>query len=674
MTVGLNCVMISLFGIYMIVNMSRLFRLRFRSLVDIVKLACSAWRKRRNLKVKSLIDQRRVRRAAHMLHYGAHLCAVWIAYRTWKERRYIFTNSGNYHNQLYHLTDSEFIPMISLSIVCVLFQVRPARCSWTLDALTCVFSVVWAFQYYLMSTNLGGKLMELYLFNESWMVMLLTCINLSIGRVAVAVPCTIGVTIVDVYCKYSLAALHNQYDYVTRFYLLKQIMVCTLACTLQICFESLSYNEVEATLDGRQARMFEQLATRLTVSVYDAVAHLDNHLQFSQPAPKLESILLRSQLGVFQTSFLHLVLPEDYSRLKQYLDLVASADVNEPLMPIRVRLLDATSSIVRAHIFASAYRDDDDDQHYVLGIGEIEDVLHVTDDLGTMPESKRLPERISSSIPEDKLVFSDSDADTASEPSSVSGSDVEHSPCTFDVSLCQMTGDVVWFEASFGTFMRVEIANIYLPSLFYDSSAVSAWLKMQTELLRTEEPLCPRALTSGTFVILRGRKRFDASIVVRGLVALDDGSSVLELTVRLLKAHKEKVRKRSLNPVIRSREQSIGSADIVVTLRSSGDDVSEVIDSLQQSAELAYKQLLAERWIRFQEFWNVILADTTSSSDVSMSRSQAGMHFSLECHPDDQFVAVLSLGIYKHTACYKRFCRAFSNARAKKKLPSSFRL
>eukprot|EP00928_Gymnodinium_smaydae_P046197 TRINITY_DN3077_c0_g1_i5.p1 TRINITY_DN3077_c0_g1~~TRINITY_DN3077_c0_g1_i5.p1 ORF type:complete len:884 (-),score=35.61 TRINITY_DN3077_c0_g1_i5:57-2678(-) len=659
---GVNIVKYICLGVYIIINLKRLCRLRFKSIVDAVKLACSTWRKPRNLKVRALVAQRRVRRAAYTLRYGAHLSAVWMAYRTsrhWSD----FVATNHNHRWMLRLTDSEVVPMIALSIMCVLCEVRPVRSAMTLDVLTCGVSALWAFQYYLMAQNLGGTNVEMYLFNESWMLILRTCVNLALGRVAVVVPCTVGVTIVDVYCKYYLATLHNQYDHITKYYLVKQCLVCGLVCSLQFCLERLSYGEVEASLDSRQARMYEKLATRLTTSVYDAVAHLDCRLNFSQPAPKLGSILLRSHLGVFQMDFLHLVVPEDHARLKQYLDSVASADEYEPLMPIRMNLLDATNACVRVQMFASAFCDDDDVLHYILGIGEVEDVERASNDLRIMPLPQNTLEGISSSIsiPEELHVESGNDVDRSSEPSSVSDSDTEFDQRAFDVSICQTTGNILSAEENFDAFMRAALVGSFFPSLFYDTSAVWAWLGMQIERIGAEHAFSERDQTSGTFVIMRRGKRFNANIRSRGLGPHDDGSSCLDLKVRILKSHKARAPKRLRKVAKRSRETSNETPHISLVLRASGSDPFDLMDEALASAELVYASLLAERWGRFQHFWNTCVTEMMESTEFPIRRSQDSVHLEVTCERIDHFVGVLSLRIYKGTPCYWRLCQALSS-------------
>eukprot|EP00928_Gymnodinium_smaydae_P046199 TRINITY_DN3077_c0_g1_i9.p1 TRINITY_DN3077_c0_g1~~TRINITY_DN3077_c0_g1_i9.p1 ORF type:complete len:884 (-),score=38.48 TRINITY_DN3077_c0_g1_i9:106-2727(-) len=658
---GVNIVKYICLGVYIIINLKRLCRLRFKSIVDAVKLACSTWRKPRNLKVRALVAQRRVRRAAYTLRYGAHLSAVWMAYRTsrhWSD----FVATNHNHRWMLRLTDSEVVPMIALSIMCVLCEVRPVRSAMTLDVLTCGVSALWAFQYYLMAQNLGGTNVEMYLFNESWMLILRTCVNLALGRVAVVVPCTVGVTIVDVYCKYYLATLHNQYDHITKYYLVKQCLVCGLVCSLQFCLERLSYGEVEASLDSRQARMYEKLATRLTTSVYDAVAHLDCRLNFSQPAPKLGSILLRSHLGVYQMDFLHLVVPEDHSRLKQYLDTVASADEHEPLMPIRMNLLDATNACVRVQMFASAFCDDDDVLHYILGIGEVEDVERAgaVNEVRMMPEPQAIGISSSISIPEKFRVVSDTEEDRSSEASSVSDSDTEFDQRAFDVSICQTTGNILSVEENFGAFMNAEIVGSFFPALFHDPPAVWAWLRMQIERIGAEQTFSERELTSGTFVILRRGRRFNANIRCRGLGPHDDGSSCLDLKVRILKSHKARAPKRLRKVAKRSREASSESTDISLVLQASGNDHFDVMDKVLASAELFYASLLAERYARFQHFWNTCTMEMMESVEFPIRRSQDSVHLEVKCERFDHFVCALSLRMYKGTPCYLRLCRALS--------------
>eukprot|EP00928_Gymnodinium_smaydae_P055161 TRINITY_DN3875_c0_g1_i1.p1 TRINITY_DN3875_c0_g1~~TRINITY_DN3875_c0_g1_i1.p1 ORF type:complete len:858 (+),score=73.64 TRINITY_DN3875_c0_g1_i1:33-2606(+) len=625
---------------YAVVSLKKLCGIRWVYVVNLCSALWSSLTTRSNLKVRTLLADRRVRRTQFVCFYSSHLCTLWTLFRV-HSLLDLFDVSKRRDVAGFNLTNSELLPLVALTLSCTIIRVRPIQSSISLDILTVLFSTVWSFQYYMMSQSMGGMNVSMYLYHESWMMLLRTCINLTIGRVAVAIPCTAAVTAVDVYCQQCLTPLHIQFTWLHHLYPFKQAIMCVMVCMIQYCLERLSVQEVEAVVDRCKAQLCEQLATRLTTSMYDAVVHLDCRFNFAKPAPKLASILLRGQLGVFQTDFLQLVVPEDRARLVDYLKSIALADESEIVLPIHISLLDAMGHRCRAQVFASAYRDDDGAAQYVLGVGEFMDVQRNPNEPCTESVLQHSTSNVSVSIPEDRVTESDSDAEKVG----AACKRPQFSPQTFDLSICAKSGAILSSDATFQTFIRHFSEVRLFQSLFNDPAAVWSWLQMSLVRLRSEEVSSPTNCLSRAFAFGSRELHFDANVEMLGVESQEEeGTASI-----LLKLHVLRRQKRRGRPSKAAKFQKLRSvgADMDITLRAARSDPLETLDIVQRSASTVFQAILDQGWFEWQEFWNECFFEFEA---VPFARSKGNFKFEVSMDPSDIYVASAYLTVRDETA------------------------
>eukprot|EP00928_Gymnodinium_smaydae_P055162 TRINITY_DN3875_c0_g2_i1.p1 TRINITY_DN3875_c0_g2~~TRINITY_DN3875_c0_g2_i1.p1 ORF type:complete len:871 (+),score=45.60 TRINITY_DN3875_c0_g2_i1:57-2669(+) len=642
--------------VYLLVSVKELLTIRWRCVVLFFSGALSAMKKRTDIRIRTLAADRRLRRAQYVSYYASHLCALWTLSRiNTFFAIFDFSEKIGISARL-KLTDSELIPFVAMIVSFVLIRARIVKSSIGLDVLTVLFSVMWAFQYYMISQSMGGMNVEMYLYQESWMMLLRTCINLTIGRVAVAVPCSVAVTVVDVYSRQSLTALHSAFNWIDDFYPFKQAQMCLMVCTIHYCLERLSIREVEAELDRNQAQLYEQLATRLTTSMYDAVVHLDHRFHFAKPAPKLASILLRGQLGVFQTDFLQLVVPEDRARLIEYLESAAVANESDsavPIMPIHIGLLDALGHPCRVQVFASAYRDDDNAAQYILGIGEL---LDVPNELRIERVCQGNQSGVSVSIPENSIIESDSDADASSNASSCTEGFMQFGPQTFELCICASVGNILVWDAAFVHFSRHDIGSVAFQSMFSDPAAVWAWLQVKLACLRSGESLSLSERLSEGFLLSHPEATFESCIEILRVESQDDGSSRLLLKLHVLRRHKRR-RRSGKGAFSRKTLTRTNDTDMVFTLRAGGCDALDALEKVQQSAGCLFKALLVEGWTEWQEFWNECFHEFEA---VPFEKKQGNFQFNVDLEHSEIYTVSSTLTIPATTASSRRLSHVLS--------------
>eukprot|EP00928_Gymnodinium_smaydae_P064405 TRINITY_DN47734_c0_g1_i1.p1 TRINITY_DN47734_c0_g1~~TRINITY_DN47734_c0_g1_i1.p1 ORF type:complete len:561 (-),score=38.74 TRINITY_DN47734_c0_g1_i1:87-1613(-) len=472
---------------------------------------------------------------------------------------------------------------------------------------------------------------DVYLNQESWMMMTCTILNMTIGRVKVSVPCTVLVTAADIYALKFLTPLHTHYSNAVRFYAYKQVVICGLACAVQWCVERLASYEVQSTLEVHKSELYEQLATRLTVSMCDAVVHLDESLHFSKPAEKLAHLLIRRQLGNSPTDFMNLVHAEDKERFKSHLKFVSeSADSMEPLRPLHLSLLDASGSRCRVQMFASAYRDDEEALHYILGFGEFQDDRCAPTQQHAARGVDIFNAHFRSGIPEESVVESDGDASYVSSVSSVNRQDQQ----TFKISICQGSGNIVSVDASFNTFMKGDFVGMYFPSLFHDPPAVWAWLQLKAHCCQADSLSSPQDRSSDAFMLQQSKSWFDVKISVGELVLAHDGMSVVNISLHLGKRHRRKqyISSQGSSFLVSPSETAAISCDVAVRIHAAEYGIA--LDVVQDLTETIFGPFMSNSWAQWQQWWNeceASLADEPFSSSQGNFSMEATRYRSRKC-------------------------------------------
>eukprot|EP00928_Gymnodinium_smaydae_P000657 TRINITY_DN10251_c0_g3_i1.p1 TRINITY_DN10251_c0_g3~~TRINITY_DN10251_c0_g3_i1.p1 ORF type:complete len:876 (-),score=46.58 TRINITY_DN10251_c0_g3_i1:106-2733(-) len=607
-------------------------------------------------KVRNLVIERRLRRAQHVLSLALHAFFVFWMIRVgvvlpWQWQTEISDESRAH--AAWKLAAHGHLPLMSVTTLCFYMRLRPVHNARVLDALTILFSCIWSAQYYMMSQNLGSMNTEVYLFNESWMLIARTLLNMTIGKVSIAVPCTILVTMTDVYAFSNLAPLYRSPSYPVRYYVLKQSIICSMACAMHYCVERLAFFEAQSTSEVQRAELHEQLATRLTIGMCDAVVHLDGDLKFSKPAPKLARILFRRDLGATPTPFLNIVREIDHQRFKDHLEYVKESDMMEPLVPLHFSLLDTSAACCRVRMYASAYRDSEQAMHYILGFAEIEDIPHrpAPTEQNTAIAADIFGKPMQDSIPEGSALESDSDASH----SSIFSKDISRlNHVSFHATVSQSSGTIVSCDAALGEFMKKELAGVYFPSLFHESSAVWAWLQTMVDDLRSDVPLSLEERTSGAFVAQPGKSRYDVRVIVDEIGSAHDGSPTINLTMRIENRHKRKVKPQSrISRLLGSTSEDMAVVGHVA-VRASASHLDLALDTAQRSSERVFKPLLKESWVDWQTWWN----DCMLSIEEMPFRTSRG-NLSMEAHrcASREYIVSMHLRIPENSASFVRLTK-----------------
>eukprot|EP00928_Gymnodinium_smaydae_P026320 TRINITY_DN2070_c0_g2_i2.p1 TRINITY_DN2070_c0_g2~~TRINITY_DN2070_c0_g2_i2.p1 ORF type:complete len:633 (-),score=38.53 TRINITY_DN2070_c0_g2_i2:205-2103(-) len=553
--------------------------------------------------VRKMAAQRRVRRAQLLMRYSVHCVALWatlVVYRkkAWLKHHWMhFDSSDAGVNSQFMLMDSELIPMMFVMFVSLGAQVRPIRSGCLLDALTILFALVFAFQYHLMSESISGLNIELYLYNASWMLMLHMCINLTIGRAIVTVPCTVVVAIVDVHYFGSLTTLNSASNFVFSHYYFKQALVCLMVCSFQISFDGLRGKEFQAAVAVSHANLHEQLATRLTDSMCDAVVHLDDSLNLAKPAPKLGQILFRDRLGILPANFLKFVVPNEHERFEQYMKYAASADIAETLIPHHFTLLDSSGCSCKVQMFVSAFYDDDGAVHYILGISEIVDFQckqRNTRANVALDDARHSPV---SDIPEDSI-FDDSDGEMSTDPSSASlGIGGQDAPM-LELSVCQRTGIILHINSEFPSWSEATCRGKHFPSLFHDPSDVWVWLQTSAHRITSVEDGEIHGFQRKVCMIVRRNATIEVELMILDTKAQVDDADALDLQIRVLKNHRRSIKQNGLYHFKHTR------APRVHALRAVGSCIDSSMEAALALAEQKFKPMLRKRWGEWENWWN----------------------------------------------------------------------
>eukprot|EP00928_Gymnodinium_smaydae_P000656 TRINITY_DN10251_c0_g2_i1.p1 TRINITY_DN10251_c0_g2~~TRINITY_DN10251_c0_g2_i1.p1 ORF type:complete len:865 (-),score=43.50 TRINITY_DN10251_c0_g2_i1:181-2775(-) len=573
-------------------------------------------RKPTEVKVQILVSERRLRRAQHITSHALHVFLFWLVWHgfalPWKTEH----SEEESMQAAWKLASNCMLPRVAMTTLCFLMQLRPIQHACILDALTIVVSFIFVAQYYMMGQFLGGTNVDTYLFHESWMMVARTLLNMTVGRAKITVPCTIIVTIADIHAFHLLSPLYRSRNYSLEMYRLKQLILCSMTCAMYYCVERLASLEAQSALEVQRAELHEQLATRLTRSMCEAVVHLDNDLKFSKPAVKLGRILFRHQLGGSPTAFLNIVHSDDHERFRSHLKYVEDSDTMEPLMPLHFSLLDTSGACCRVQMFASAYRDQEQAVHYVLGFVEIQDV-HVTTERNPARAPDIFGTLLHESIPEDSAIESDSDVSQ----SSILSNDVSqpnHVSC--DVIIHQTSEIIMSCDAALSTLMQSHLVGTSFPSLFRDPSAVTAWVHMKAASVQSGAPLTLQERTSGIFVSQRGKSRYDTRIIVGETSSIHVGIPTTSLAIHLEKRHKRKGKRSSRV----SRMLGASSEDMAVAcdvaVRASAKDLELALEAIQSSSQRVFEPFFNESFVHFQMWWNECL----ESLDTIPFRSSRG--------------------------------------------------
>eukprot|EP00928_Gymnodinium_smaydae_P026326 TRINITY_DN2070_c0_g5_i1.p1 TRINITY_DN2070_c0_g5~~TRINITY_DN2070_c0_g5_i1.p1 ORF type:complete len:878 (-),score=47.93 TRINITY_DN2070_c0_g5_i1:116-2749(-) len=586
--------------------------------------------------VRRIATQRRLRRAQLLINYSVHCSALWAILSLNKRipsykypwMQFEWTRTGIKDQMI--MTDSELIPMLFVLIVSVCAQVRPIRSALTLDALTILFAFVFALQHYLMSQSISGLNVDLYLYNASWMLVLHMCVNLAFGRAVVTVPCTIVVAIVDVHYFGSLMQKNRTHSFVFSHYHLKQIAVCCGVCFFQISFDVLRSKEFQAAVALNSANLHEQLATKLTDSMCDAVVHLDGCLNLAKPAPKLGYMLFRDKLGMVPTNFRKFVVPDDHERFENHMKYAASADTSESLVPQHFALLDSSGCSCKVQMFVSAFYDDEKAVNYILGITEVVDFQRKQKPVSTSLQLDDTRHSVDSDIPEGSIVDS-SDGEIGIASSCASGSIEEQNTPVMEVSICQRTGVILQFSSSFHSWTEAACRGKYFPSLFHNPSEVWEWLQTSAHRFTLVQSDATHTFERKAFTSVRRDAVVEVELMFLGAKSHVDGAGALDLLMRILKYHK----KRSTR---RRRSSKDPQTPRTFTLRAVGSCIQTALDAAEEVAEQMYKPMLGTRWGEWVNWWNLCI---NSIEDAPFQSSQGDFEMELtERGPDDYAISL----------------------------------
>eukprot|EP00928_Gymnodinium_smaydae_P026318 TRINITY_DN2070_c0_g1_i1.p1 TRINITY_DN2070_c0_g1~~TRINITY_DN2070_c0_g1_i1.p1 ORF type:complete len:835 (-),score=64.68 TRINITY_DN2070_c0_g1_i1:160-2322(-) len=626
--------------VYFFAVLKQIFRCGFSLLRSTISTARAFWVflwKPEGVAVRKMAAQRRVLRAQLLISYSVHFVALWAAMGLYQRRgtyKYPWMHFDVEAVRKYSLMimDSELIPMSFVLAVSVCAQVRPIRSAFVLDALTVLFAFVIALQHYLMTQSISGLNVDLYLYNASWMLMMHMCINLAIGRAMLTVPCTIIVTIVDVYCFDSLMTLNRSHNFIFGNYSLKQYFVCLMLCIFQISFDVLRGREIHAAVAVNSANLHEQLATRLTDCMCDAVVHLDSSLNLAKPAPKLGHMLFRDKLGIIPVNFLKFVMPDDHGRFENYMKYAESADAAETLIPQHFTLLDSSGSFCKVQLFVSAFYDDDKTIHYILGISETVDFQCKKSPISARFASDNSRHGHAPDIPEASVVDS-SDGEIGVESSKASEGTVEQHAPMMEVSICRSTGNILRFNSIFLSWVKVACRAKHFPSLFHDPSDVWMWLQTAANRLGPVHNDGMHDVQRKTFTSVRRDAIIEVELMILDATSQVDGVTALDLNMRIVKRYTKSTTKRRSSREARAQPAA-------PTLRAVGPCIDSAMEAAQELAEQTYKPILAKRWGEWMNWWN-LCNGTIENAPFQSSQGDFKMEL-VERGPDD-FVVSLQL-------------------------------
>eukprot|EP00928_Gymnodinium_smaydae_P089447 TRINITY_DN73407_c0_g1_i1.p1 TRINITY_DN73407_c0_g1~~TRINITY_DN73407_c0_g1_i1.p1 ORF type:complete len:1096 (+),score=65.88 TRINITY_DN73407_c0_g1_i1:287-3289(+) len=603
-------------------------------------------------KSQELFAQRRITRAKHVTAYIAHVMGLWLAGYFWSLfvaydyawfpwRRFAYhdgltTNTLNCRQALY---DSELVPAVFLSWMCLLLQFKRMRSTLFLDACTILSSLMWSFKYYALTQGNGGTSLEHYLYNESWMLISRMCLNAIVGKASMAIPCNIVVTCVDVYCFTHLTATHVQMnDYARKgFYLTRQVVLCLMTSALQLGIEVTVGLEVSSAVRLSETALYERLATRLTTGVFDTIVHLDHKFCLLKPAPTLATMLLRSQIGLFRTDFRTLVSPEDVLQFTNYMQSITPERDDETCPPIHVSLLDASGSKCKVQVFVSACPADSDASELVYILGISEDHFEHASTFAVAPglnDANSASNANICSIPEGSVVESEGESEPCSNSSASSEEFSQRIASTFELDVWSASGKVVRHESALKTFLRTDPICHPFYNWFHDPSSVRAWIQMQALSLQSGIALTPHEGLSPPLVLVRRGTRFGARIKIGAAIDTDNMNEMNEeaesylchvsLTISEFSKSKKRcdARKKRRNdndsqdasPLLKSAEQisdspTLSSQEGVqvkgsIDLAVSSNDLDMAIQSMADVAESIYRPLLGGAWREWMFWWN----------------------------------------------------------------------
>eukprot|EP00928_Gymnodinium_smaydae_P000675 TRINITY_DN10260_c0_g1_i1.p1 TRINITY_DN10260_c0_g1~~TRINITY_DN10260_c0_g1_i1.p1 ORF type:complete len:878 (+),score=76.30 TRINITY_DN10260_c0_g1_i1:70-2703(+) len=623
-----------------------------KSLMFCLRRAWDSLRTRSEAKVRKMAAECRIRRANRSATLALHFCVLWMLFAGLEHPGYPhglmpWTWTRNEESEIkaiWRLSAGELLPMVFITALCMFGRLGLIRSALTLDVLTLLASCMWAFQYYSLSQNLGGLNIERYFFQESWMMMARTLLNITIGRFAVSAPCTIVLTVVDVYALNALAASRTHQSLAIRHYHVKQIFCCFMACVAQYCVERLASIEVHSALEVQRADLHEQLATRLTVSMCDAVVHLDCDLQFSKPAPQLANILFRYRLGAFPTDFMKLIPADDHARFKSHLELAASTENMEPLMPLHVSLLDASGACCRVRVFASAYRDNEKALHYILGFDEVQDFCRASSQETHAQTKDVFDVHLQECIPEENIFKGDY---AGSNASSLSDDPSQQIDVACNVNILRTCGTIVAVDAGFSSFMGADLIGHCLPAIFNDPPAVWAWIQVTADSIQANDSLSPGDASCGLYFLRQRKARFDATIIIGSISADADGKAIVGLSIRVGRRHKSSTKARSeVSSSLRSRSETVAfTCDIV--LHASAAHIDVAIERLEDASAHLFMPILGrETFGDWQLWWNECF---DSYADVPFQSSNGTFFFSAKKRRRKDYVASMQLRLRENS-------------------------
>eukprot|EP00928_Gymnodinium_smaydae_P002966 TRINITY_DN11081_c0_g2_i3.p1 TRINITY_DN11081_c0_g2~~TRINITY_DN11081_c0_g2_i3.p1 ORF type:complete len:273 (+),score=19.39 TRINITY_DN11081_c0_g2_i3:427-1245(+) len=202
----------------------------------------------------------------------------------------------------------------------------------------------------------------------------------------------------------------------------------------------------------------------------------------------------------------------------------------------------------------------------------------------------------------------DSDSDT-SQASSCSDDASQGQEMAFGVTVLHRLGNVVSSDPAFDAFMKADLVGTNISSVFHDAPAVCAWLQMKVDSFQSTLPSSPRERTSGTYVLQRGKTRFDSTLVVCG-VQDHEGVTTVDLTVRVGRKHRRKERGRvRVSSLLASAEEAT-STTCVISINASASRVHHALNGLQDSCSLLFEPLFRQKlaqWQAWQAWWNECL-------------------------------------------------------------------
>eukprot|EP00928_Gymnodinium_smaydae_P012320 TRINITY_DN14476_c0_g1_i1.p1 TRINITY_DN14476_c0_g1~~TRINITY_DN14476_c0_g1_i1.p1 ORF type:complete len:926 (-),score=56.91 TRINITY_DN14476_c0_g1_i1:72-2849(-) len=569
----------------------------------------------------------RLCRVQNILPWFVHIMAFWLVH-SFNQR----VGFGNLNEFLFgepyiimwkrlDLLDTELLPALVVTIVAFVVRMCPIKQPLTFDLITIAIDIMWGFKYYAMCLGASGSRMEYYLYNESWMFASRILLHVSFGRAAVTIPCSVCLTVFDVYCLRYLAASHVHAHHLVNSYPFKQFFIVVLQCMLQYGLEHTFEREMTAAATAHDANLHRKLATRLIGSLCDAVVHLDDTFHFMAPATKLASILLRDRLGLMRTCFTDIVSSEDKARFVEYLRSIALMSADQPLMPIQINLLDASTLPCKVQIVASAVSKSDNAQVvYILGIGEVSDMFEARRETSVAENRDGFwlhdsivskPDNLVTGIPELIAVSYEEEAERQSSISSCSSSGWAHESwrqeiVSFQVSIHSISGDISSYSEGFEKFVRTNPEGQYLPSMFHRASSVWAWLQMTIGKLQECSDIALQELMLGPIEFDVGHGVYDAEIE---LVKCDADGSVTFLILRLSSCTKTSTRHQKRGkPLSKSKRaffQDVNTqgvleidmaADIQIRVRAA--TLADAINA-SKSAAFAYVNPIQDAsWIR----------------------------------------------------------------------------